>query len=87
MNLNRHLSDLIKLCEIEINKPNAYPYLPEIIETLIAMHGSLNCQHRDATTEERLLRGLGRLVTEDLSFSEGDLGRKILAIISQYEAR
>ena len=72
----------------ELRKPqgeaSAFPYLPEVIESLEAMEHSL-----EAPRERRvkMAGALGRLVTEDFAFSESPLGGAILKLADDFASR
>ncbi|TFH33114.1 MAG: hypothetical protein E4G99_11910 [Anaerolineales bacterium] len=86
MDLEHRILNLIAQC----NQPGgqaSYPYLPEIIETLEAMHAGMTSAVIDKDMKERWVRGLGRLVTENYTFSESELGALLLDFITEYRAR
>lgn len=73
------IKEVILLAEAELNKPNTYPYLPGIIETL-----KLITKTKDETRIHKLLGGLVRLLTEDNRFHQSKLGQKIARAIEIY---
>lgn len=62
---------------------HAYPFLPEIIESLEAMQCGLSLP---SERRERMAGGIGRLVTEDMGFAETPLGSSILRIADDFAA-
>lgn len=75
------IAELIDLAKRALKKPESFPFLPEIIESLENMQKNLN-ENRDR--KERMAGALGRLVTEDFNFSESELGTKILKIADDF---
>jgi hypothetical protein len=61
--------------------PGAYAFLPEIIESLKAMQSGSTMTSGE---RERLAGSLGRLITEDFTFSEGPLGSMLLELAEQF---
>jgi hypothetical protein len=60
---------------------SAYPFLREIKEALKAMPTGLTKTPKE---RERLSAALGRLVTEDFSFSESKLGTTLLELADDF---
>lgn len=83
--MNRTLQDriasAIREAELAGSVPDAYAFLPEIIESLKAMQRGSTMTSGE---RERLAGGLGRLVTEDFAFSEGPLGTMLLELAEQF---
>ncbi len=57
--------------------PGSYPFLPEIIKMLEKMQDGIELE-KDRRV--RMAAALGRLVTEDFSFSESELGGELLRL-------
>ncbi len=77
---SRMISVIAKLRESE-RGPNPTVYLSEIIESFEAM-----LRNFDAPQERRawMAGGVGRLITEDYSFSESALGGEVLKITDEF---
>ena len=75
------IAELIDLAKRALNKPESFPFLPEIIESLENMKKNLD---ESRERKERMAGALGRLVTEDFNFSESELGTKILQIADDF---
>ena len=86
--LEKKINKLIIQCESESSKPDSFSFLPEITDTLklIIEIISTGVGHpRFGKTErEKIVGGLGRLVTEQVSFSESRLGERILLISEKF---
>lgn len=85
--MNRTLRDkiarAIAKAEEASQSPDAYGFLPVIIESLKAMLAGSTMNERE---RERMAGGLGRLVTEDFNFSESQLGSLLLDLADQFGA-
>lgn len=85
--MNRTLRDriagAIAQAEAASESPDAYGFLPEIIESLKAMLAGTTMV---SSERERLAGGLGRLITEDFNFSEGELGTMLLELADQFSS-
>jgi hypothetical protein len=79
--MKEKIAVLIDLAKRDLKKPESFPFLPEIIESLENMQKNLNVS-RDR--KEKMAGALGRLVTEDFNFSESELGNKILQIADDF---
>lgn len=79
--MNADIERLVAKAREEIERPNSYPFLPEILESLLRMRDNLN-----ETRERRgkLASAVERLVLEDFSFSESKLGGEILEIAERF---
>lgn len=84
MSLQERLEDVIELCISQSEKPESYPFLPEIIETLELIRSCLESGDCEKEQSQQWLRGLGRLITEDYSFSESELGTLLLDFTSGF---
>lgn len=73
------IREVILLAEAELRKPDAYPYLPGIIETL-----KLITKTKDETKIHQLLGGLIKVMTDDNKFYQSNLGQKIAKAIEVY---
>lgn len=82
--LNARITEALIQGEKASNSPGAYPFLPEIQETLKAMLAGLT---RTPKERERLSGALGRLVTEDFGFSESKLGTTLLELADDFASR
>jgi hypothetical protein len=82
--LIKRINTLIQKSENESHKPNAYRYLPEIVETLKSMRELLDNRDFDNEKRQILVRGLGRIVTDDFQFSESPLDTNILETASDF---
>jgi len=79
------IKSIIKELEAESKKEDSYPYLPEIIATLKKILNSFNSgEIASREFREKVIGGLARLVSEDYSFSQSELGLKIAEIGNQY---
>ena len=58
--------------------PQAYPLLPDILALLEQIRSMLLTEAMDLQSRQKFVGALGRLVTEDVAFSEGELGGKLL---------
>jgi hypothetical protein len=74
------LQDALAAVRNELARQDAFQYLPEILE---AMERMVEVQRAGRGDQQEVLRrlfaGLGRLVTEDMSFAGSELGGRILA--------
>jgi hypothetical protein len=61
----------------------AYSYLPAIINALGEMRNGV---HADSNSRWKIAGALGRLVTEDYTFSEGPLGQALLKLADEFAA-
>jgi hypothetical protein len=88
MDIEKKINTLIAECRVEKSKPGSYPYLPEIIESLHRMNEviSVGSEHpRYAKIgRDRMAGALGRIVMENISFSESVLGGKLLDIAEKF---
>ena len=79
--LKNRIDKAINLSEKNQKTKNSYSYIENIIELLIKMKKEIN------SSKERRLEisnALGRLITEDINFSESSLGSEILEISEAY---
>jgi hypothetical protein len=71
-------------------RPGSYGLLPDIITILEKIQDRLESNNPDPKTLIRGASALGRVVTDDYSFSESPLGTKLLdlvsAIVSEYDS-
>jgi len=79
--MNDNIERLIEKTREEKERPNSYPFLPEILESLLRMRENLN---ETRERREKLASALERLVLEDFSFSESKLGGEILEIAESF---
>jgi len=79
--MKSQLESVIELIEVELQEMNHYIYLPEILELLKKLSALHERKNIDLKEESRLHGGLIRLVTEDLSFSESNLGVEIVEVL------
>ena len=84
MSLQERLEEVIELCISQSEKPELYPFLPGIIETLELIRSCLESGDCEKEYSQQWLRGLGRLITEDYSFSESELGTLLLDFTSGF---
>ena len=84
MNLEKRSEELIESCNAYLEKQGSYPYLPGIIETLELIRSCLESGDCEKEQSQQWLRGLGRLITEDYSFSESELGSLLLDFTSGF---
>ncbi|MHB1426769.1 MAG: hypothetical protein ACYC3I_26735 [Gemmataceae bacterium] len=82
--LKARITDALVRGEKVSKNPDAYPFLPEIQQTLKAMLAGLTMA---PTERERLSGALGRLVTEDYGFSESNLGTTLLELADDFASR
>ena len=64
-------------------KPGTYPMLPSIVECLEKMHNIVSDGQWNSR-DTRWGAGLGRLVMDDFSFSESELGTRLLNIADSW---
>ena len=76
--------ELITSAKREQCKAGSFGYLPDIISCLNDMRESLDGKLPKASTRSRMVGALGRILTEDMTFAEGKLGTKILAVTEKY---
>lgn len=79
--LKARITDALARAEKTSVRPGAYPFLPEIQETLKAMLAGLS---KTPNERERLSSALGRLVTEDFRFSESKTGTMLLELADDF---
>jgi hypothetical protein len=86
--LEKKINKLIIQCKNESNKPDSFSFLPEITATLKLINEIISTgvgHPRFGKNErEKIVRGLGRLVTEQVSFSESRLGERILLACEEF---
>lgn len=82
--LKARITEALVQGEKACKSPGAYPFLPEIQETLKAMLAGLA---RTQKERERLAAALGRLATEDFGFSESQLGTTLLELADDFASR
>jgi hypothetical protein len=75
--LKKRISDAISLAEVTFKDHDAYPYLPEITESLKVMRDGIQLS---ATERNKIAGAMQRLVTEDFAFSESPFGTKLLEL-------
>ena len=83
-NLQYRIVSAIHEAQAAGTAPGAYAFLPEIVESLKAMQSGSTMTPAE---RERLAGSLGRLVTEDLAFSEGPLGTVLLELAEQFASQ
>lgn len=79
--MKEHIDKLIKAASKEREKPNSYPFLPEILESLKKIGES---PEEPRERRVKIAAALERLVLEDFSFSESQLGGEILKFAEQF---
>jgi hypothetical protein len=78
----KKIKKLIIMCKEESQKTNSFAYLPDIIDQLTQLlELYLNKVNNDKKIK-KLRGGLVRLISEDFSFMNSNLGNKLLRIIS-----
>jgi hypothetical protein len=82
--LCKKLDYALELCKIEQQNKHAYPYLPVIVETLEKMKSVIINNSYDQEKRARMAGGLGRIITEDYSFSVSELGIMLLGITDEF---
>jgi hypothetical protein len=82
--LKARITEALVQGEKASKSPGAYPFLPEIQETLKAMLAGLTTPTKE---REQLAGALGRLVTEDFGFSESKLGTTLLELADDFVSR
>jgi hypothetical protein len=88
MNIEKAIDEIIEECETEQSKLNSNPYFPDIILSLKQMReiiiiGSGHSRYSKAE-RSKIAGALGRIITEDFSFSESMLGSKLLNIADEF---
>jgi len=63
------------------DEPDAYGFLPDIGRVLRQMTQGLEL---DREMRDRIASGLGRLVTDNYSFSESALGQELLSVADDF---
>lgn len=63
------------------NERGAYGFLPDIGRVLTQMAQGLEL---DREIRDRIASGLGRLVTDNYTFSESDLGQELLGVADDF---
>ena len=78
IDIDNQIEIAITMCKEEQKKDKHYPYLPELIEALKKL--------KEASSENKhsVATAIGRLVLEDYSFSESELGAKLLQIADSF---
>ena len=79
MDITKEITEAISDCRGSLGLPRAFAYLSEILETLEAMR--VAWEQNDGAKCRKLASGLGRLITEDISFMESPLGGKLSDIV------
>ena len=79
--LKPRITEALVQVEKAIASPDAYPFLPEIKESLQTMLTGLTSTPKE---RERLSGALGRLVTEDYRFSESEMGTTLLELADEF---
>jgi len=82
--LNR-LDDLITEAELESKKDDCFRFLPDIVKSLVALREGLKAKKIGKEKRRRMIGGLGRIITEDYSFSEGKLGTQLLNFLNDLD--
>lgn len=86
MKIEERIEWAIKRCRREAEAGHHYPYLDAIVETLELIQTCVHSDNCDKEQGKKWLGGLIRLVTEDHSFAESDLGTEILEAMSAFDA-
>jgi len=81
--MTKRITDALAEIDKASMGPSPYPFLPEIKKALEAMLASGAMAEREL---ERLSGALGRLVTDNYSFSESDLGTTLLSLGDEFAA-
>ncbi|MCP4546773.1 MAG: hypothetical protein GY835_09955 [bacterium] len=77
----RELLGKLRQAELE---GTTFPYLQEVVESLEAMQDSVE-EPRERRV--KMVGAVGRLVTEDFTFSESPLGGEILELAGDFASR
>lgn len=80
------VDDCLKKCRDLLLSKKSYFMLPTIIECLENMSSALDNDYWD-TRNTKLGTGLGRLVMEDFSFSESELGSRLMEIANAWSRK
>ncbi len=80
--MENRIVELLVLVKSASQGPNVHRFLPYIVKSLEVMLDSFSDGDPDPEILIREARGLGRLVTDDYSFSESTLGQKLLGLVS-----
>jgi len=85
--MNQSLRDsiaaAIREAESAAKKPNSYGFLPGIIKTLKVMLND-DTDTMSQKDRDRRVGGLGKLITDDFTFSESPLGTKLLEVANRF---
>jgi hypothetical protein len=79
--LRARIAESLDRAEKASERLDSYPFLPEIREIL---KGMLARPTMAANERERLSAALGRLVTEDFTFSESEMGTTLLELADDF---
>ena len=76
---------VIQLCKDARNAPNAYGYLPDIIDSLRLMLNDLRAPSMDSQENRRRARSdVGRIALDGVEFCYSELGISIFNVINDY---
>jgi len=81
--IKQQIDEVIGLCKQEASKPGSFGYLPDIIRVFERMSEHLDISV-SADQRAKDVGGLGRVVTEDYTFSASPLAARIMDVASQY---
>ena len=79
--MNRRILKLMDRLRAEMNKPEAYAYLPEIIESLEDIGNNLDLPEKDRRGKNG---ALGYIVLDNYAFAESSLGQEICDVLTDY---
>ena len=82
MNLIKKINNVIDNCKKE--QENSYPYLPSIIAILEQMKDVYANRNNDKEIKKKLNAGIGKLVMDNMSFAESELGILILEVATEF---
>jgi len=73
------IKEIEKLVNKEISKKIYYDFLPSIKDIILMLKEIVKNENQDIERIKKLLGGIGRLVIEDINFSETYIGTELIS--------
>ena len=82
--MSNKIVDLKKIINLELEKSDIYPYLPDILAILEQIE-IFEKNEKNKIEINKLLGGLVRLITEDDKFYRSKIGKKLMNYNNKYK--
>ena len=82
--LYNEIEEVLDMCSNELKKDRPYPMIPIIINQLNVMKNNVSSGFYEKLQRERESAGFFKIISDNYSFLETDLGKRLVHIIHNY---